>query len=1254
MTKKLFSIALVIVILSCCLPESMMAAPILRRSAIDCIEGGEGIGFHDTSEKHALEGTVISVVMRQSEWQIYEFYTEEEGNYNVVVEAAKPIGGYLKVYSSVVDGGDETEQYGLVGNTGSNTRYCDFNIGKYYLESGKHQVKVRLSIDHLYVRAVRIEKDTGKGAEKETAQKAAGAYKEYYIPTIIEAEDYDNDDGSYYSFFGANIGMMYRPDDEMTIYETEAKSGKYYIRLTSSEYATYTFNCECNGIYDVYVKYINDNADIKLYYDDYGYINTSNTNRGGDSFAGSLYIEEGKHKFKIEVETGNADIDYIVVRNSEKSEYLTAADFKFEEDNDFERITYNNIYKTIYVSPDGSDENDGSESAPFKSVEKVRDELKEITAHMTGDIVVDFKPGYYFVDGYVNFGTDCGGKNGYNVILRGEDGAAIGGGKKVEGWQSLGNGIYRAPFACDTDTRCLYVNDYPAARARSKYLYTGTYINDEIKEKTDGLEFELKNFPKLYAPQRTELVTTIEWSTRRDAVKSYEYTPNSIKLWKYVRYSGKPESITCFIENDLGLLDEPGEFYYDYDNQMMYYYPFAEENLETADVYAGVSEGLLKIWGEDKDSKIENVIIENLDFKYGAWLDVCYGIRFDQGQYLMDTNGDKWYGRLIPAQVEVTNAKNVTIKDCRFICLGSDAIGMKDAVTNGKIFGCVFRDLSSGAIILSSDKHMNKVADGSERCRNIYIGNNVIRRVATEYRGSCAIFTMFPVSPRIIHNDIKDIPYTGIEMSWGYGIITAAENNNYIVANNKIENAMQVNRDGAHIYALGPIINSKIYGNYLIKTGDYRGGIYCDEGSGHIEIYDNVVDTTGNWLYARGNVRLQNIYAHDNFASSATQTVDEFNVKEENNTIVPDKNWNEKAQSIIKNAGLESKYQHLLNEVECVDYKTGYYQNLPKAKFTPRNGWISPLTYVNSYKPNGEPVLSAGENIGNTLAGEWYEYDVEFHETGLYHLTLRGGNGNAAATAMAKVYLDGKELKTVVVPYGLNWALSDIDFGDFLISKGVHKVKLEHVSSNWLVGPFKFRLLSDPEDSVENDPEYDDGIIKSNVVSEENNETVFVDLINHWSEDDIMNLYRKNLIAGVGENYFAPNEKLSLYDAIRLILRASGIPFDENNINSTAYDLGYLTDIHESNAAITREQYCNMLMSVYDRKLGGYTIKVEENPYADFDSIDSQFTMAVQGAKYLNIMVGNEKKQFCPKDELTRAEAGAALNRLLTYIGMDN
>lgn len=74
------------------------------------------------------------------------------------------------------------------------------------------------------MRAVRIEKDTGKGAEKETAQKAAGAYKEYYIPTIIEAEDYDNDDGSYYSFFGANIGMMYRPDDEMTIYETEAKA----------------------------------------------------------------------------------------------------------------------------------------------------------------------------------------------------------------------------------------------------------------------------------------------------------------------------------------------------------------------------------------------------------------------------------------------------------------------------------------------------------------------------------------------------------------------------------------------------------------------------------------------------------------------------------------------------------------------------------------------------------------------------------------------------------------------------------------------------------------------------------------------------------------------------------------------------------------------------------------------------------------------------------------------------------------------
>lgn len=49
----------------------------------------------------------------------------------------------------------------------------------------------------------------------------------------------------------------------------------------------------------------------------------------------------------------------------------------------------NPVMATYYVSPNGSDNNDGtSQSAPFKTLEKARDTVRTINGDMTGDIVV--------------------------------------------------------------------------------------------------------------------------------------------------------------------------------------------------------------------------------------------------------------------------------------------------------------------------------------------------------------------------------------------------------------------------------------------------------------------------------------------------------------------------------------------------------------------------------------------------------------------------------------------------------------------------------------------------------------------------------------------------------------------------------------------------------------------------------------------------------------------------------------------------
>lgn len=52
----------------------------------------------------------------------------------------------------------------------------------------------------------------------------------------------------------------------------------------------------------------------------------------------------------------------------------------------------NNVWKNIYVSTLGNDQNDGSENSPFKTVERAKEEVRKISENMSGDIVVNIAP----------------------------------------------------------------------------------------------------------------------------------------------------------------------------------------------------------------------------------------------------------------------------------------------------------------------------------------------------------------------------------------------------------------------------------------------------------------------------------------------------------------------------------------------------------------------------------------------------------------------------------------------------------------------------------------------------------------------------------------------------------------------------------------------------------------------------------------------------------------------------------------------
>ena len=606
--------------------------------------------------------------------------------------------------------------------------------------------------------------------------------------------------------------------------------------------------------------------------------------------------------------------------------------------------TENPVWMELYVSPDGKDSNDGSKNAPFATIPGANEAVKKLRNEMQGDIVIHVASGYYPISEPIVITLEGAGANGYRVIYRGdgEDKPIISGGVQITGWKKDGN-IWSAP--CDVeDTRTLYVNDNMAVRARSELLFTGSqsYIDNTTEYRSDGLIVKSRKVPKIANAEGVELVFDSEWMHHRYPVAEIIYRtsldvyfvmeqPYWHALFGINGNNGNAPNVGkgFYIENAMELLDQPGEFYFDKENKRIYYYPFAEEDMTTAQCYVGVCETMLHIQGTNKNNRVDGLTFENIQFKYGAWNDVSNtGLFSSQADSIRQTTNPTTIIQ-IPGQVQVKYAQNITFRGCVFACLGSSAIAMPDAVSDCVIDGNVFKDISGVAISVGSSKHGTQMDSAMARPVGIDITNNVIRRIGAEFRSCPAVIVYYVGNTRIMHNDIAEVPYTGISLGWGWGQ-DVKECKDNIIAYNKIVDVASPTHDGAHIYILSPNYNTYINNNWCVDSGDMRGGVYPDEGAAHLNIFHNVIeDVHTYWLFARAGVYLRNIKAFQNYTDTDQVTIDKNHVTLADNVVVKNDNWPKEARDIMNAAGVMQEYKSLLDGVELPAWHTNFVKVIP-------------------------------------------------------------------------------------------------------------------------------------------------------------------------------------------------------------------------------------------------------------------------------------------------------------------------------------
>ena len=321
--------------------------------------------------------------------------------------------------------------------------------------------------------------------------------------------------------------------------------------------------------------------------------------------------------------------------------------------------------------------------------------------------------------------------------------------------------------------------------------------------------------------------------------------------------------------------------------------PKAGEDMTGAQVIVPALEKVVELRGT-LDRPVQNIRFEGISFEHGSWLRPSkVGFVDTQGTIVFYWNSkpselawpyDEKYIKM-PANVVCHAARSIRFERCTFARLGSAGIDIEFGSQNNVISGCHFYDIAGSAVqvgnVLKEDHHPD---DPRKIVKNNSVVNCYIHDCGKDYWGGVGVFAGYTEGTVIAHNEIARLPYSGISVGWGWGMVdagggweeydppikydtpTPAKNN--LIEYNHVHHVMTSLRDGGGIYMLGNMPGTVVRGNHVHNDGPGgAGGIYLDEGSGFIEVTGNLAYDVGKpMLYNNRNQdRIATCNEHDNF-----------------------------------------------------------------------------------------------------------------------------------------------------------------------------------------------------------------------------------------------------------------------------------------------------------------------------------------------------------------------------------------------------
>lgn len=596
----------------------------------------------------------------------------------------------------------------------------------------------------------------------------------------------------------------------------------------------------------------------------------------------------------------------------------------------------------IWISPKGSDFNDGTRQFPkatlTSALRQAREWRRTEDNRIQGGITIYMEGGTYaFYEPFFIRPEDSGTKESPTIIRSvGDEKVILSGGISINGWKKQGK-VWVADVPVfngrPLDFRQLWVNGKKAVRARDVEDFEKMNRICSVDEKNEILYVPAVSICRLIdnkgnlKAKYAEMVLHQMWCVANLRIRSVEVQGDSAAIrfhqpesriqfehpWPRPMVTTNGHNSAFYLTNARELQDVPGEWYHDIDARKVYYYPREGEKMQEAEVIVPAVETLVRVEGT-LDRPVCHIRFEKITFSYTTWMRpsekghvplqagmyLTDGYRIDpkmQRNYLnhpLDNQG--WLGRPAAA-VRVVAARQIDFERCRFEHLGSTGLDYEEAVQGGVVRGCLFRDIAGNGLLVGSfspaahETHLPyDPADRREVCTQQQINNCYFTEIGNEDWGCLAIAAGYVGDVNIEHNEISEVPYSGISLGWGWTQTVNCMRNNRVHAN-LIHHYAKHMYDVAGIYTLGSQPKSYVTENCVHSI--YKPGyvhdpnhwfyLYTDEGSSFITVRDN---------WTEGEKYLQNANGPGNVWENNGPKVDSV---------------------IRERVGLEAGYKDLLN-----------------------------------------------------------------------------------------------------------------------------------------------------------------------------------------------------------------------------------------------------------------------------------------------------------------------------------------------------